>query len=250
MERFLLTLAGIAFFIAAHFIIRKCLVLVWNSALSEASIYVIACRSVSALQGAISFIIGAIVAKSCTGDIMKDVHWLTNAYVYFGMPYFLYDLWAMYAYKIRVHENSYHSLHTIQRIKKFASSNAMMVAHHLALPAILTPILLILRADRGDYFFGVFYMFEIVIPFISAREILVQLQMKDTRLYFITSISMIVVFFFARLAIFPFLYYSYAGYANIPFHMVPFYIPVKCKARRRLRVNYFLFKTLGETKRT
>ncbi|RUS84936.1 hypothetical protein EGW08_007298, partial [Elysia chlorotica] len=155
-------------------------------------------------------------------------HWLTNTYVYFGMPYFMFDLWAMYAYNIRVHETVYQSLDTTQRIKTFVSRNALMVAHHIVLPAILAPVVLFLRADRGDYFFGVFYMFEIVIPFISAREILIQLQMKDTPLYFITSFLMIVIFFLARLAIFPFLYYSYAEYANIPFHRVPFHIPVKC----------------------
>ncbi|GFO16370.1 family with sequence similarity 57, member b [Plakobranchus ocellatus] len=185
-------------------------------------------RLVSALQGVMTFVVGTIIAWSCKGDIMVDVHWLTNEYVYFGMPYFLYDLWAMYSYNIRVHEKAYSGLPVLLRIRKYTSHNALMVAHHLLLPAILSPILLILRNDRGDYFFGVFFMFEIVVPFISAREILIQLQMKDTRAYFIASLAMIIVFFFARLAIFPFLYYSYAKYASISFFSVPFHIPVKC----------------------
>ncbi|GFR90664.1 family with sequence similarity 57, member B [Elysia marginata] len=218
MDNFLLVSAGFSFFISAHFLIRKCLVLLWKSALSDASVYVIACRCVSALQAMLSFIVGAIVARSCRGDIMKDTHWLTNAYVYFGMPYFVFDLWAMYSYHIRVHAEAYSSLTNVQqRVKKYVSSNVMMVIHHVVLPLILSPVLL--------------------------------LKMKDTRLYIITSISMIVVFFFARLAIFPFLYYSYAEYANIRFHHVPFHIPVKCNFSSLLlllpQVYWFLLMLRG-----
>ncbi|CAL1534355.1 unnamed protein product [Lymnaea stagnalis] len=159
---------------------------------------------------------------------MKDTHWLTNAYVYFGMPYFLYDMWAMYSYHVRVNDHLYEKLDTFQRIKMFVYKNALMVAHHLLLPSILLPLVLIYREDKGDFFFGAFFMIEMVVPFISAREILLQLNMKHTRLYFYTSLSMIVMFFICRLAAFPYLYYKYAQYAGISFFDVPYVIPKKC----------------------
>ncbi|KAH9518622.1 TLC domain-containing protein 3A [Bulinus truncatus] len=227
MRWFYLAGLGAVFFVGSHLTIRKFLQCRFRDVLSEACIYVVSCRLVSALQGIITSSVGVVIASSCK-DILKDKHWLTNSYAYFAMPYFPYDLWAMYAYNVRVREDLYRDLNLKERILVFVKKNKMMIAHHVFIPGVLIPLVINNRNTKGDYFFGAIFMVELVIPFISAREILSQLNMKETRMYIYTSVGMVVMFFACRIAIFPYLFYRYAIYADIPLSQVPFSIPAKC----------------------
>ncbi|XP_005109713.1 TLC domain-containing protein 3A [Aplysia californica] len=227
MESVALMTCGTCFFISMHFCSRKLLQIYFPKQLTEANIYVIACRFVSGAQAVLASCVGAIIAASCN-DIMKDMHWLTNAYVWFGAPYFVYDMWAMYAYYTRSHEQLFAGKSVQDKVVTFVRHNKTMVCHHILLPSILLPLILVLRENRGDFFFGVFYMIELVVPFISAREILIQMGLKSSRSYFVTSLLMVVFFFFCRLAVFPYLYFRYSLYADIPFLRVPYHIPIKC----------------------
>lgn len=54
-------------------------------------------RLVSAVQAAFSCVTGAVVcAWSCTRDLMKSSHFMSEAYAWFGAAYFFYDIWSMY----------------------------------------------------------------------------------------------------------------------------------------------------------
>ncbi|KAI8782624.1 protein N-lysine methyltransferase METTL21A [Biomphalaria glabrata] len=218
---------GTLFFVGSHVTIRKILQSRFRDIFSDTSIYVISCRLVSALQGVLTSTVGIIIASSCK-DILKDTHWLTLNYAFFVLPYFPYDLWAMYAYNIRVHDDLYKYLNLEDRIVLFIKLNKLMIAHHLVIPCVLMPLVLCLKNTKGDYFFGAMLTVELVIPFISAREILSQLNMKDTRMYVYTSLGMVVMFFACRISLFPYLFYRYAVYADIPLTQVPFHIPLKC----------------------
>ncbi|XP_041379773.1 ceramide synthase-like [Gigantopelta aegis] len=88
--------------------------------------------------------------------------------------------------------------------------------------------ILFFRKDLGDFFVGVFYLFEMAVPFIAARFILVQLKLKDTLWYVLTSLLMIFAFAVSRVLIFPYLYWTYANHANISILSVPSTIPIKC----------------------
>lgn len=52
--------------------------------------------------------------------------------------------------------------------------------------------------------------------------------MKDTKLYAVNGITMILVFFICRILVFPYVFLCYARYANINFFTVFTVIPRKC----------------------
>lgn len=77
-------------------------------------------------------------------------HWLTNTYAVFGMPYFSYDTVAMY----------YTYIHTkpevqiqpfLHRLQHFAVNSKAMLVHHLLLPLILFPSIIVSIVERWWY---------------------------------------------------------------------------------------------------
>ncbi|WAR03124.1 TLC3B-like protein, partial [Mya arenaria] len=154
--------------------------------------------------------------------------WLTKAYAWFGLPYFIYDTWAIYNTHYYLNEPYMSSAAWKSKTVHFFKGNTAMIFHHVMLPLIFFPTILFLREDKGDYFVGLFYMVEAAIPFISLRFILAQLQFKDSAVYIISGLLMILVFFLARVCVFPFLYWKYSVFSGIPFLQVPFTLPIKC----------------------
>lgn len=55
-----------------------------------------------------------------------------------------------------------------------------------------------------------------------------QLKLKQSSIYIVSGLLMIGVFFVFRICIFPFLYWQYSRFADIPFLDVPATIPLKC----------------------
>ena len=104
---------------------------------------------------------------------MKDRFYILDNYLTFGVPYFLYDLVSMYA----VHSTQDKDAVTVSpaEILQFLRDRPLIVFHHL-----LVPILALLLAFRkgGDCLIGSFLMIEASTPFVSARVILVHLNMK------------------------------------------------------------------------
>ncbi|XP_055997414.1 ceramide synthase-like isoform X2 [Ostrea edulis] len=184
-------------------------------------------KCVSSIQAAAATIVGLLIAAKCQTNIMTDRHWLTNTYAIFGMPYFYYDIFAMYCTYIYV-KPEVQSKPLLQRLQDFAENSKAILMHHVLLPLILFPAIIFFRKGLGDFFVGVLYMCEFTIPFISARMILAQLQMKHTWYYIVAGLSMIASFLLSRVLVFPFLYWQYAVYAGLPLDQVPMQIPVKC----------------------
>ena len=104
---------------------------------------------------------------------MKDRFYILDNYLTFGVPYFLYDLVSMYA----VHSTQDKDAVTVSpaEILRFLGDRPLIVFHHL-----LVPVLAFLLAFRkgGDCLIGSFLMIEASTPFVSARVILVHLNMK------------------------------------------------------------------------
>ena len=104
---------------------------------------------------------------------MKDRFYILDNYLTFGVPYFLYDLVSMYA----VHSTQDKDAVTVSpaEILQFLGDRPLIVFHHL-----LVPLLALLLAFRkgGDCLIGSFLMIEASTPFVSARVILVHLNMK------------------------------------------------------------------------
>ncbi|ELT91684.1 hypothetical protein CAPTEDRAFT_90753, partial [Capitella teleta] len=183
-------------------------------------------RTVSAVQGIFASIAGLVIISSVE-DIMHDRHWLTNAYALFGAPYFFYDTWAMYLAFVNS-KDELHALPSSSRIKKFLLKNRLMMCHHIFLPIVYVPVIVWWRQGLGDFFVGCFYLFELAVPFISLRYILLQMQRKKSLIYAINGILLIAVFALCRVLLFPYLYWSYSHYRDINVLSVVTSIPKKC----------------------
>lgn len=52
--------------------------------------------------------------------------------------------------------------------------------------------------------------------------------MRKSALYVTNGVLLAIVFLCCRVLIYPFMYWCYSNYANIPFHSTPFKVPVFC----------------------
>ncbi|XP_078605775.1 TLC domain-containing protein 3A-like [Branchiostoma floridae x Branchiostoma japonicum] len=90
----------------------------------------------------------------------------------------------------------------------FLANRGSMVAHHVILPSIFFPATL-LRRGIGDFFVGCFFLYEFSTPFTNLRHALIQLNMKETGLYYTNGFLILVTFFLCRIAILPYMLWAH-----------------------------------------
>ncbi|ESO95371.1 hypothetical protein LOTGIDRAFT_232056 [Lottia gigantea] len=218
---------GLLFFISCYLLTQKVLNKHFTANLNKHDIANVSEKIVCSIQAVCSCIAGFIIARSCH-DVIYDQHWLSNGYACFALPYFIFDCWAMYTTHYHEHQGILKHKDVINRLYHFVINTKLLLIHHVVFPIIFFPILMFIRGGKGDFFVGVFYMIEITVPFISARQIMLQLKLTDYPSYSVVGLSMIAVFFISRILVFPYLYFCYAKYAKISFLDVFTHIPVKC----------------------
>ncbi|XP_068562037.1 TLC domain-containing protein 3A-like [Cebidichthys violaceus] len=191
---------------------------------SEADVVRVSERLVSSIHACLATAAGVTVVTSCR-DVMTDRHWLVNAFVSFGAPYMVYDVFAMYL--SHYHSQSFTG-HSLQTLKAFLMKDWMIVLHHLVLVLVFLPITLFFRRGLGDFFIGCLFTTEFSTPFVSIGKILIQLGLDDTRLHRINGVMVLLSFFTCRILIFPFMYWMYGRQFGVPLHRVAFHLPLHC----------------------
>uniref|UniRef100_A0A8C6LIY9 TLC domain containing 3Bb n=1 Tax=Nothobranchius furzeri TaxID=105023 RepID=A0A8C6LIY9_NOTFU len=161
-------------------------------------------------------------------------HWLTSTYIMFAVPYFVYDIYAMfmcYWYKLQVkghEEASAAPQHMRSVLTSYLRREFLMVLHHVVMVTVCFPVSVFLRQGKGDYFQGIMFMAELSTPSVCLGKILIQVSLQHTLLHKVNGALMLITFFIFRVLLFPYLYYAYGRYASIPFHMVPLSVPWHC----------------------
>ncbi|KAJ8369257.1 hypothetical protein SKAU_G00092850 [Synaphobranchus kaupii] len=220
---------GVLAFPGLFFFLRKvtsCTFKQWT----EADVVLVSERLVSTLHAVLATTAGFLISTSCK-NVMTDRHWLATDFVWFGIPYMSYDIYAMYlshyySYRVKGHEEyRNHSLHTI---RAFLRRDFMLVLHHTVLLTIFLPITLFFRRDLGDFFIGCLFITEFSTPFVSFGKILIQLGLQDSWLHVTNGVMVLLSFFTCRITLFPYMYWAYGRHAGIPFHSVPFHLPLCC----------------------
>ncbi|XP_006891146.1 PREDICTED: protein FAM57A-like [Elephantulus edwardii] len=169
---------------------------------------------------------GIIIIRSCK-NVISDRHWLAREYVWFLIPYMIYDFYAMYLcewYRSK-EEHRKHSFTTFQNL---LIQNRLMVTHHLVILLALVPVAQKLRGDLGDFFVGCIFTAELSTPFVSLGKVLIELKQQHTLLYKVNGILTLTTFFSCRILLFPFMYWSYGQQMGISLILVPFQIPSHC----------------------
>ncbi|XP_034275538.1 ceramide synthase isoform X1 [Pantherophis guttatus] len=173
-------------------------------------------RLVSSVQAIMASTVGYIISTSCK-HIIDDQHWLTSNYTQFAVPYFIYDIYAMFLchwhrYQVKGHESRCVEAQTL----------------HTAIRAYLHKELLMLwRQGKGDFFLGCMLMAELSTPFVCLGKVLILYKQQHTLLHKVNGMAMLVTFFFCRILLFPYMYWVYGQHVGLPFYRVPFSIPAE-----------------------
>ncbi|NWI14129.1 FA57A protein, partial [Crypturellus soui] len=186
-------------------------------------------RLVSMVQATMASASGITVILNCK-DVVYDRHWLAVEYIWVLVPYMTYDIYVMYLchwHKSR-DRGAAQEKHSLASVRSFLLHERLMVAHHVVILLVLTPVTQHFRGELGDFFVGCIFMAELSTPFVSLGKILMQLQMQDTLLHKVNGILLLVTFFLCRILLFPFMYAAYARQVGIPVYLVPFRIPLHC----------------------
>nr|XP_006811227.1 PREDICTED: protein FAM57B-like [Saccoglossus kowalevskii] len=189
---------------------------------------------------------------SCSQDILYDSHWLVNTYISFGLPYMLYDIYAMYV--VHYHQNPHiWSQGALTKIMHYVKTQPAMILHHLALACLGYPIVMFYRNGKGDFFVGCFFSTELANPFIHLRAIFKQIGWQKTKLEILNGILLLITFFVGRLLLFPIMYHIYGRSKDLTLWEVPFNIPMHCNIGCATILSfqiYWLYLIVGATKRT
>ncbi|XP_032284810.1 TLC domain-containing protein 3A isoform X1 [Halichoerus grypus] len=193
---------------------------------SDSDCVMISTRLVSSVQAVLATGSGIVIIRSCS-DVITDRHWLAREYVWFLIPYMIYDSYAMYLcewYRTR-DRNHRHSLTTF---RNFLSKNRLMITHHAVILFALVPVAQRLRGDLGDFFVGCIFMAELSTPFVSLGRVLIQLKQQHTLLFKVNGILTLTTFLSCRILLFPFMYWSYGQQQGLNLLQVPSSIPFYC----------------------
>uniref|UniRef100_A0A8C3VS95 TLC domain containing 3A n=1 Tax=Catagonus wagneri TaxID=51154 RepID=A0A8C3VS95_9CETA len=154
----------------------------------------ISTRLVSSVQAVLATGSGIIIIRSCS-NVITDRHWLAREYVWFLIPYMVYDSYAMYLcewYRAGDQNNR----HSLTIFRNFLSKNRLMITHHAVILFVLVPV--------------------------------AQLQQQRTLLYKLNGVLTLTTFFFCRILLFPFMYWSYGRQQGLSLLQVPPKIPFYC----------------------
>ncbi|XP_077589841.1 ceramide synthase-like [Stigmatopora nigra] len=194
----------------------------------QADADVVSARAVSSLQAVMASAAGCYITAACCGDIVHDRHWLTDEYVAFGAPYFVYDVYAMFLCDRHKRQVKGHREGPRVAAVGFARRETLMVLHHVFVVAFCLPASLVWRRGKGDFFQGLLFLPELSTPFVCLAKILVQLKRTDTLAFKVNGMAALLVFFGCRVALFPFMYFIYSRYAQISLLQVVLEAPWLC----------------------
>lgn len=226
-----LMVAGSVFFPGIFLLSKKTLrtMMGW----SEGDAAVISTRLVSSVQAVMASSVGCVIVSSCR-DIIGDRHWLTDNYILFATPYFAYDIYAMFlCHRHKLQVKGHGEEGGVAKSKGAAvigylQREALMVLHHIFMVAFCCPASLLWRQGKGDYFQGLLFLAELSTPSVCLGKVLIQYRKQDTLLHKVNGCVMLLTFFFCRVLLFPYLFYTYSRFASIPLSSVPFVAPWQC----------------------
>ncbi|KAG3259597.1 ceramide synthase isoform X3 [Ictidomys tridecemlineatus] len=177
---------------------------------------------------------GYIVSTSCK-HIIDDQHWLSSAYTQFAVPYFIYDIYAMFLCHWHKHQVKGHGGDDDGRrgargstwavVRGYLHKEFLMVLHHAVMVLVCFPVSVVWRQGKGDFFLGCMLMAEVSTPFVCLGKILIQYKQQHTLLHKVNGALMLLSFLCCRVLLFPYLYWAYGRHAGLPLLAVPLAIP-------------------------
>lgn len=157
---------------------------------------------VSLFQAVYSTLMGSCILYQANGDLLDTPVSFLRLYAWFSLGYWTYDLVCLY---LIVSSGQ----HLFERLTKFVKWWPGIVFHHLGIIVFLFLGVIITSRTRGDGIIGCALLMELSSIFVALRSLLAKLNMKENRLYFLTSLSMVATFFLSRIFLLPFVIHIY-----------------------------------------
>uniref|UniRef100_A0A3Q3GID3 TLC domain containing 3B n=1 Tax=Kryptolebias marmoratus TaxID=37003 RepID=A0A3Q3GID3_KRYMA len=221
--------AGSVFFPGLFLVSKRTLKLLMGW--SEADAVVLSTRLNKSVQWFVrhtgSYMIARLPQRFLLTSCFLLRHWLTEAYILFATPYFLYDIYAMFlCYRHKLLVKGHEEAGLVAVVSGYLRREVLMVLHHVFMVTFCFPASLLWRRGRGDYFQGVLFLAELSTPSVSLGKVLIQKQ--NSLLHRLNGGVVLVSFCCCRVLLFPYLYYAYSRYASIPVLAVPLVAPWQC----------------------
>jgi hypothetical protein len=173
LEELALVSSGACFFYGAFYVSARCVRNYGAGHVTRATSLKLSVRIVSCIQALLATAVGVYTASTCQDVLHERSFWLEK-YVYFGLPYLIYDLHAMYYASLDEHGNN---------LKTFIENKGSIVIHHVALAVLGFPLIVFWRRGLGDFFVGCIFCAELSTVFLSLNMILKHLQMQESLWY-------------------------------------------------------------------
>nr|KAF6440484.1 hypothetical protein HJG63_004909 [Rousettus aegyptiacus] len=166
--------------------------------------------------------------------LVASKHWLSSAYTQFAVPYFIYDIYAMFLCHWHKHQVKGHGGDegearapgsTWAVARGYLHKEFLMVLHHAVMVLVCFPLSVVWRQGKGDFFLGCLLMAEVSTPFVCLGKILIQYKQQHTLLHKVNGALMLLSFLCCRVLLFPYLYWAYGRHAGLPLLAVPLAIP-------------------------
>ncbi|NXH91463.1 FA57B protein, partial [Edolisoma coerulescens] len=152
-------------------------------------------------------------------------HWLASAYPPFAVPYFVYDVYAMYLCHRQRAQVKGHREGPAGAAAAFLRHELLMVLHHAAMVLVCFPVATLWRQGKGDFFLGCLLMAELSTPFVCLGKVLILFRRQHTALHKLNGVALLVTFLGCRVLLFPYLYWAYGRHRGLSLLRVPAALP-------------------------
>lgn len=221
-------------------------------------------RVVSAIQAGLSCLFGVLVCQwSCSRNFLTTSHVFSESYAWFGASYFIYDIWSMFVvYNTKIYDkmqlklikwdqnvkaNLYSMIPSfgsgelslfkpifvnnekIPSFVEYMKKTPLMIFHHMFIGSYGLIVISSLRGGLGDCIFSFMFMMEFSTPFVSFRAILSIIKLKNSKLYFINGLMMVISFLVCRIIMLPTLMYVYSTIVKLSFLDAVVGLPLGCQ---------------------
>jgi hypothetical protein len=177
-------------------------------------------------------------------DILKPQLVYTERYTWFACGYFVHDIYGMYRTwtsklfdqekfdeidkntefaglyskipsfrkgDLKLFKSYSCKNHEIPSFIRYLSKEPLMICHHLICSVYAIFAIPLFRQNFGDCIVSLLYLMEISTPFVNLRAILSMMNYKDTKIYLINGVLMILSFFVCRVFLLIFVVYLYGS---------------------------------------
>lgn len=131
--------------------------------------------------------------------------------------------------ELSLFESIKHGEARIPSFWEYIKISKLMVFHHMFIGSYGLLVISSWRGKLGDCIFSFFYLMEISTPCVNFRSILITLNLKNTKLYVVNGLLMLLLFTVFRIVLVPSLVLHYSNLVNMPFMGALFNLPITCK---------------------